>query len=348
VSVDVALEPAAAFEVLIEELNAALRRRGIRFETGADGRLIHDGTVVGRVIVWEPSERCVLEWRPASWQPDQRTTVEIRVDAADDVSRLTVEQSDWQSVTGDDAELMGWFASEVSAPFLAAMLPAALGDWITDRRARRPSGAQARATYRDPLFHYPNFHAILAELALTPADYLVEVGCGGGAFLKMALQSGCRAVGVDYSPDMIEVARDVNADAIAAGRLEIVEANAASLPLPESVFTCAVITGVLGFLSDPVAALKELRRVLAPDGRAVVMGADPEDRDTPAAPEPMASRLRFYEEEDLGALARAAGFEEVRVVRRTLERYAREVGIPDVALPLFSGPGTRFLLVTKS
>lgn len=48
--------------------------------------------------------------------------------------------------------------------------PAGLGDWLTDRRARRPAGAQARAVYRDPLYHYPNFRAILAELALSPVS----------------------------------------------------------------------------------------------------------------------------------------------------------------------------------
>ena len=60
-------------------------------------------------------------------------------------------------------ELAGWFAGEVAAPFLRATAPAALGDWLTDRRARRPSGKQARGVYRDPTYHYPNFRVILAE-----------------------------------------------------------------------------------------------------------------------------------------------------------------------------------------
>jgi hypothetical protein len=34
----------------------------------------------------------------------------------------------------------------------------------------------------------------------------------------------------------------------------------------------------------------------------------------------------------------------VRVVRRKMERYAREAGIPDEIIPLFAGPGGRFLL----
>jgi len=74
-----------------------------------------------------------------------------------------------------------------------------LGDWITDRRARRPSGPKARVVYRDPLYHRPNLKAILNVLRLTPDDYLLEVGCGGGAFLADALKSGCKAAAVDHS-----------------------------------------------------------------------------------------------------------------------------------------------------
>lgn len=346
-SMDVALEPAAAFEALLEELAASLGRRGIEFETGSEGRLVQDATEVGRVIAWKRGERCVLEWRARSWEPNETTRLEIRAEGFVGGSRLTVEQSGWNGVTGDGAELVGWFASEVTAPVLAAMSPAALGDWITDRQARRPSGAQSRDTYRDPLYHYPNFRVILSELALTSADHLVEVGCGGGAFLKMALESGCRAAAIDHSPDMVAVAREQNREAIAEGRLEIHEADAESLPFPDGTFTCAAMTGVLGFLPDPVAALSEIRRVLVPGGRAVIMGADPELRGTPGAPEPMASRLRFYEEDELEDLGRSAGFAVVRAVRREVEAYAREAGVPEEHLPLFAGRGPRFLLARK-
>ena len=75
-------------------------------------------------------------------------------------------------------------------------------------------------------------------------------------------------------------------------------------------------------------------------------GSDPKMRGTPAAPEPMASRLRFYEDEELGSLAHQAGFTSVSVVHRDLEAYAREAGVPEEYLPLFAG-GTPFLLTRK-
>jgi ubiquinone/menaquinone biosynthesis C-methylase UbiE len=227
------------------------------------------------------------------------------------------------------------------------MAPAALGDWLTDRQARRPSGARFRDVYRDPLYHYPNFAVILAELALSAEDHLIEVGCGGGAFLKKALASGCRAAAVDHSAEMVRLARTENAVAVESGLLDVVEADAHALPFADETFTCAAMTGVLGFLREPVAALAEIRRVLAHGGRAVILGSDPELKGTPGAPEPMASRLRFYEDDELGQLGREAGFEGAEAVRRDLEPFAREAGVPQEHLPLFSG-ATRFLLLRKA
>ena len=58
-------------------------------------------------------------------------------------------------------ELAGWFASLVRAA-----RPEAYDDWFTDRVARRPSGAQAREVYADPLYHWPNFRAIMRSLPI--------------------------------------------------------------------------------------------------------------------------------------------------------------------------------------
>ncbi len=211
----------------------------------------------------------------------------------------------------------------------------------------RPSGAQARATYRDPLYHRPNFLAMLKELALTTDDYLLEVGCGGGAFLQDALRSGCKAAAIDHSPEMVRLAREVNHDAVLERRLDVLEAEADRLPYPDGMFTCAAMTGVFGFLQDPVGVLGEIRRVLAKSGRLVLFTSSRELRGTPAAPEPIASRIHFYEDKELEELARRAGFVEARVERPDLEPFAREAGVPEATLPPFSSRGGQLLLARK-
>jgi hypothetical protein len=62
----------------------------------------------------------------------------------------------------------------------------------------------------------------------------------------------------------------------------------------------------------------------------------------------MASRLHFYDDRELELLARSAGFTEARVVRRSLEAFAREAGIPQEQMPLFAGTGTPLLIARRT
>lgn len=279
--------------------------------------------------------------RPAEWDSGLAVEVDVRVEPVEGGSRAVVALRGAGRIFDDPRELAGFLVARGIAPLLDV---SALAEWVTDRGARRPAGVPAREGYRDPVYHRPNFRVILEELALTSGDRLLEVGCGGGAFLAEALRSGCRAAAVDHSPDMVRLAREVNREAVEEGRLEIVEADAAALPFEDAACTCAAMTGVLGFLPDPAAALREIGRVVVPGGRIVVLGSDPAWRGTPAAPEPFASRLRFYGDEELAALGRETDLADVRVVRRDLGEPAREEGLPDEALALFEGSDAPFLL----
>ena len=339
------LSPNEVFSALVEELTTSLANHGLTLQPGAGGNFRGDDAQLARITAWEPGELMRFEWHAADWN-DHPSEVELRVEATSQGSRATLSHRGWAGIIGGGTEAAGWFAGEVAAPFLRAITPARLGDWITDRRARRPSGAGSRGMYREPVYHYPNFKVMLAELALKPNDHLIEIGCGGGAMLNEALKSGCRAAAIDHSLEMVQTARQTNAQAVAEGRLVVEQSSADHLPFPDAKFTAAAMTGVLGFLPDAVAAFREIRRVLREGGRMVVMGADPAMRGTPAAPEPIASRLHFYTDEKLRQLAVDAGFSEAQVIRRNLLEYAREAGVPEEHLALFNNPAP-FLIARK-
>jgi ubiquinone/menaquinone biosynthesis C-methylase UbiE len=190
-----------------------------------------------------------------------------------------------------------------------------LHDWridrMTNRVARRPSGRRARKVYGADDVHSFAWEPVQEALQLTPDDLLLDVGCGGGVFLRRALQTGCRAVGLDHSRDMVRLARQTT-----RGDARIVQGSAEGLPFEDGEFTAISCLVAFFFFPDAVAVLREFRRVLDPErGRAAVFTTPPEMKGTPAAPYPLATRGHFYEDQELEGLATAAGFTVARVTR---------------------------------
>ena len=92
---------------------------------------------------------------------------------------------------------------------------------------------------------------------------VLDVGCGGGLFLRMLAERGVRVVGLDFSLDAAAVAWRKN-------RVPAVCATLSRAPIaPES---CAVITmfHVLEHLYNPGGYIDAARELLQPEGRLVV------------------------------------------------------------------------------
>ncbi|MGC4880323.1 methyltransferase domain-containing protein [Micromonospora sp. DT43] len=97
---------------------------------------------------------------------------------------------------------------------------------------------------------------------------VVDAGCGSGRAVAELAQRGAHAVGVDLDPEMIAVARE----RWPAGEFHV--GDAAELPLETGSATRYRADKVLHVLDDPARAVAEARRVLAPGGRAVLLGQD--------------------------------------------------------------------------
>jgi SAM-dependent methyltransferase len=183
-------------------------------------------------------------------------------------------------------------------------------DRMTDRVARRPHGRKAREVYGANDAHGFAWDPVLSALNLHEQDVLLDVGCGGGVFLRRALETGCRGAGLDHSDDMVELARETT-----GGRARIVKGDAAALPFEDGEFTAVSCIVAFFFFPEPVRALREFRRVLASGGRVAVYTTAPEMRGTPAAPYPLATRGHFYEDTELERLGIEAGLASVTVTR---------------------------------
>jgi SAM-dependent methyltransferase len=108
----------------------------------------------------------------------------------------------------------------------------------------------------------PFMATVLEQCDWPDGARVLDVGCGPGLYLRaLAQQHGVRAVGVDLSTGMAREAR-IHAPAAAA--------DAARLPFPDGGFDRVLAAHMLYHCPDVEATVAELRRVLRPDGVALV------------------------------------------------------------------------------
>lgn len=110
------------------------------------------------------------------------------------------------------------------------------------------------------------FSSLLPSLRLPERAVTLDLGCGGGTYVRLLAGLGHRTVGLDYSLPSLQ--RAVAAD---PGRKGLYLAGEAyRLPFAGGDFDLVVSIGVLQALGQPDEALAEMARVLRPGGVLVV------------------------------------------------------------------------------
>lgn len=108
--------------------------------------------------------------------------------------------------------------------------------------------------------------------ALQPGERVLEVACGTGLVtfrVAGAIGAGGTLVATDISEDMVAT---ISADAASRGvAADFRRMDAEVLDFPDASFDVVICALGLMYVADPLAALKEMHRVLAPGGRAVVV-----------------------------------------------------------------------------
>lgn len=138
----------------------------------------------------------------------------------------------------------------------------------------------------------------IERLALRPGERVLVVGCGTGLDFAF-LPAGVRVTAGDIAPAMVRRAQ-ARAGALALDA-DVRVLDAHRLDLPDARFGAVVLHLVLAVVPDPVAAIREARRVLAPGGRVVVLD-------------------KFVADDEQPSLARRAANVVARVVATDLTR----------------------------
>jgi len=115
--------------------------------------------------------------------------------------------------------------------------------------------------------------AIVAAASVRPGMRVLDIACGTGEpaiSLATELAGGGEVVGIDISPAPLKIAAE-RATQRGLTNVTFQQADAHELPFPENSFDC--ITSRLGvmFFSDLPRALNEMRRILKPTGRVILL-----------------------------------------------------------------------------
>ena len=183
--------------------------------------------------------------------------------------------------------------------------------------------------YFVPSIGRPSAAGLIEAAALAPGERVLDVACGTGVVTRLAFEEvtpGGRVVGLDRNPAMLAVARASTPD---EAPIEWIEALAEDMPLDDASFDVALCGMGLQFFEDREAGLREMRRVLAPDGRAVfnLPGPIPEVFEAferglarHCGPEVAAfasAVFSLHERDEIEELLRRAGFAETAVESAT-------------------------------
>lgn len=104
------------------------------------------------------------------------------------------------------------------------------------------------------------------------SDRVLDIGCGGGEALRRMAEhiTDGHLTGADHSELSVKMSKEHNADSIASGKMDVIRASVSSLPFECLSFDKIITVESFYFWNDPQNDLKEVFRVLAPNGKLLI------------------------------------------------------------------------------
>ena len=113
----------------------------------------------------------------------------------------------------------------------------------------------------------------LTKASIGSDNVILDVGCGGGKTInKLAhLASQGKVYGIDYSLDMVKFSKKINKTLIAQNRVQIKEGSVKKINFEDDFFDIVTAIETYYFWNNLAVAFKEIRRVLKPGGKLLLI-----------------------------------------------------------------------------
>ena len=175
----------------------------------------------------------------------------------------------------------------------------------TDARAFFAGAAAEWDRLRAELYGRTFTHAATLAL-LSPEMVVADLGCGTASVAAQLAPHVGRVIAVDNSAAMLKAARKRTAG---LKNVDLRQGDLEALPVEPGSCDAAMLLLALTYVEDPAAVLAEVRRILKPGGRAVVVDLLPHDRDD--FRRQMGQRHTGFDPKDLERIMLAAGLSPI-------------------------------------
>lgn len=184
---------------------------------------------------------------------------------------------------------------------------------------RNPVGDDGRRVLEDMNEHHSPLHAWAASLLPRSVDgSVLDVGCGGGAFLGRLADRYPYAMlfGADISEESLAMTAEVNGDLHGSGGLELHLASVDDLPFDDGSMDVVTAVETYFFWPDLAAAARELHRVVSEGGLLMIVSEVRLCDGSREEAERVSSRYgaRFVTDGEMVSILSDAGFEAEAVV----------------------------------
>lgn len=157
----------------------------------------------------------------------------------------------------------------------------------------------------------------LKHVDIEPDHMILDVGCGGGKTVSRLAQRAVlgKVFGIDHSAEMVDYSKKVNKKWIAENRVEIIEGLVEKMGFSDNFFDLVTAIETYYFWTSFSAALKEIKRVLKPEGRLLMVNEMVKDGvyEIKHAKMIEQTQVRLFPLEEIRNILQSVGFVDVQV-----------------------------------